>query len=155
HTRQRGAPGGAKPVPAGRLPPRPSPWHELKEGAAYVWNSPLLLAAMCLALLLNMTTFPLMNHVLPYVAKVVYGADQRTLGYMAAGAATGALLTSLMLSRLAHAIRPARVSVVGTICWYAALSGFAWAPTPWIGIPLLFLAGCSQSLSQVPMHAVL
>jgi predicted MFS family arabinose efflux permease len=140
---------------AGPLPVRPSPWRELKEGIAYVWNTPLLLAVMCLAFLLNMTTFPMMNHLLPYVAKEVYGGDQRTLGYLVAGGAFGALMTSLLLSRLAHAIRPGRVSIVGTLCWYAALIAFAWAPSAWTGIPLLMLAGCAQSVSQVPSHAVL
>jgi predicted MFS family arabinose efflux permease len=142
-------------APAGPLPARPSPWRELKEGIAYVWNTPLLLAVMCLAFLLNMTTFPMMNHLLPYVAKEVYGGDQRTLGYLVAGGAFGALVTSLLLSRLAHAIRPGRVSIVGTLFWYAALIAFAWAPSPWTGIPLLMLAGCAQSVSQVPSHAVL
>ena len=134
---------------------RYSPWRELKEGIAYVWNTPLLLAVMCLAFLLNMTTFPMMNHLLPYVAKVVYGADQKMLGYLVAGGAFGAMVTSLLLSRLAHVIRPARVSMIGTFLWYAALIAFAWQPSPWTGIPLLMLAGCSQSVSQVPSHAVL
>jgi MFS family permease len=144
----------ARPAPE-RLAARASPWRELKEGAAYVWNTPLLLAVMCLAFLLNMTTFPMMNNLLPYVAKEVYGADQKTLGYMVAGAATGALVTSVFLSRVAHAIRPGRVGMAGCLLWYAALLGFAWAPDPWIGIPLLVLAGCAQSVSQVPTHAIL
>ena len=134
---------------------RLSPWRELKEGIAYVWNTPLLLAIMCLAVLLNMTTFPMMNHLLPYVAKEVYLADQKMLGYLVAGGAFGAMVMSLLLSRLAHAIRPGRVSIVGTLCWYAVLIAFAWAPSPWTGIPLLMLAGCAQSVSQVPSHAVL
>jgi MFS family permease len=134
---------------------RLSPWRELKEGIAYVWNTPLLLAIMCLAVLLNMTTFPMMNHLLPYVAKEVYVADQKMLGYLVAGGAFGAMVMSLLLSRLAHAIRPGRVSIVGTLCWYAVLIAFAWAPSPWTGIPLLMLAGCAQSVSQVPSHAVL
>ena len=143
------------PAASARAPARPSPWRELKEGIAYVWNAPLLLAVMCLAFLLNMTTFPMMNNLLPYVAKEVYGADQKTLGYMVASAASGALVTSVFLSRVAHRVRPGRVATAGCIAWYAALLAFAWAPTPWIGIPLLVLAGCAQSVSQVPMHAIL
>jgi MFS family permease len=142
-------------APAAPPRARPSPWRELKEGVAYVWNTPLLLAVMCLAFLLNMTTFPMMNNLLPYVAKEVYGADQKTLGYMVASAACGALVTSVFLSRIAHLVRPGRVALTGCIAWYAALSAFAWAPSPWMGIPLLVMAGCAQSVSQVPMHAIL
>jgi MFS family permease len=145
----------AAPARTAPEPARLSPWRELKEGIAYVWNSPLLLAILCLAVLLNMTTFPMMNHLLPYVAKEVYVADQKMLGYLVAGGAFGAMVMSLMLSRLAHRIRPGRVSIIGTLTWYVALIAFAWQPGPWTGIPLLMLAGCAQSVSQVPSHAVL
>jgi MFS family permease len=135
--------------------PLPSAWRDLREGLEYVWNTPLLLAVMCLAFMLNMTAFPLMNSLLPYVAKEVYGADQKTLGYMVAGAACGALLTSVVLSRIAHAIRPARVAIAACVAWYAVLLVFAQAPDPTVGIPVLLLAGCAQSASQVPMAAML
>ena len=46
---------------------------------------------MLLAFLLNLTAFPLFNNLLPVVAKDVYLSDQTTLGYMVAGAASGAL----------------------------------------------------------------
>ncbi len=132
-----------------------SPWRDLRAGLAYVWNTPFLLAVMCLAFLLNMTAFPVSHSLLPYVAKEVYGADQQTLGYMVAGAASGALLASIVVSRIAHAIRPARVTIVACIAWYAVLLIFAQAPDPAIGIPVLFFVGCAQSVSQVPMAAML
>ena len=72
-------------------PARASPWRDLKEGLAYVWRTPHLLAVMCLAFILNLTAFPLMSNLMPVVAKQVYLADQTTLGYMVAGAASGAL----------------------------------------------------------------
>ncbi|MES2564939.1 MAG: MFS transporter, partial [Pseudomonadota bacterium] len=40
-------------------PLRASPWRDLKDGALYVWRTPHLRAAMCLAFLLNLTAFPL------------------------------------------------------------------------------------------------
>src|SRR5262249_7558298 len=78
---------------------RPSPWRELREGIAYVWTAPLLLATMCLAFLVNLTAFPLLNGLMPYVAKEIYRTDQTGLGYMVAGVASGALLGSIALSR--------------------------------------------------------
>ena len=48
---------------------------------------------------MNLTAFPLVNGLLPYVAKEVYGTDQTGLGYMVAGFALGALLGSIALSR--------------------------------------------------------
>ena len=63
---------------------RPSPWRDLREGIAYVWSAPQLLAALLLAFLVNMTAYPLSNGLLPYVAKEIYGIDQAGLGYLVA-----------------------------------------------------------------------
>ena len=132
-----------------------SPWRDLKEGLGYVWNTPLLLAVMVLAFLLNLTAFPLMNGLMPYVVKGVYGADQTVLGYMVAGAATGALLSSILLSRLGGIIRPARLTVMACAAWFVMLFVFAQMPHPAAGLAVLFFAGCAQSASQVPMAALL
>lgn len=136
-------------------PARPSPWRDLGEGLAYVWNTPLLLAVMCLAFLLNLTAFPLMNGLLPYVAKEIYRADQTWLGYMVACAATGALVSSLTVSRIGHAVRAARLTIIGCAIWYSALLTFAHIPHPVAGILVLIVAGVGQSVNQVPMAAML
>ena len=132
-----------------------SPWRDLKAGLAYVWNTPFLFAIMCLAFLLNSTAFPLLNGLLPYVVKEVYHADQTVLGYMSAGAATGALLGSIMLSRFGGAIRPARMSIAACMLWYAMLLAFSRTHDPSGGFLFFMLAGFAQSVSQVPMAAIL
>ena len=132
-----------------------SPWRDLKQGLAYVWTTPHLLAVMCLAFMLNMTAFPLMNGLLPYVAKEVYGTDQTGLGYMVAGAAFGALLGSIALSRHGGLIQQARTTIVACAVWYALLLVFAHVHAHVAGILVLMLAGCAQSVSQIPMAAML
>lgn len=152
--------GGVRAAPAsepGRAPValRASPWHELKAGLAYVWQTPHLLAIMCLAFLLNLTAFPIFNSLLPYVAKDVYQADQTVLGYMVAGAASGALIMSLALSSYGHVVSPGRMMIVACFVWYSLLLVFGYTVDPASGIPILVLAGCMQSLSQVPMATML
>ncbi len=134
---------------------RPSPWRDLREGLGYVWKTPHLLASMCLAFIVNCTAFPLLNGLQPYVAKEIYRTDQTGLGYMVAGAAFGALLGSIALSRHGGAIRPARTMIVACALWYAMLLVFAHLQHPVAGIVVLVLAGFAQSLSQVPMSAML
>jgi len=134
---------------------RTSPWRDLREGLAYVWNTPLLLALICLAFLINLTAFPLFTGLLPVVAKQVYLGDQTTLGYMVASTAFGALMGSLALSRYGNAFRPARMIVVAAAAWYSALLAFAHAPDPDRGIPVLILAGIAQSLIMVAMATTL
>ncbi len=152
--------GGARsaPRPPQETPPmapRPSMWRDLKEGLAYVWHKPHLLALMCLAFLLNLTAFPLFAGLLPYVAKEIYGTDQTGLGYMVAGAALGALVMSITLSRHGSAMRPARMAIAASLLWYAFLLVFATVSHHLAGIFILFLAGCAQSASQVLMVATL
>jgi len=134
---------------------RPSPWRDLREGLAYVRTTPHLLAMMCLAFLFNLTAFPLFTGLLPYVAKEIYRTDQTGLGYMVASAACGALLGSIALSRIGHAIRPARIMIVSCAAWYAMLLAFAQLHHPVGGVLVLMLAGCAQSVSMVTMAATL
>jgi hypothetical protein len=138
-------------MPAGK----PSAWHDLKEGLAYVWNRPPLLAAIWLALLVNLTAFPLVNGLLPYVAREIYGTDQTGLGYLVAGFAGGALLGSVLLTRFGHAIRPARMMIIACVWWYVLTGLFAQMESLAGGLPLLVLAGLAQSLSMVAMSAML
>ena len=132
-----------------------SPWRDLKEGLAYVWNTPHLLSMMSLAFLVNVTAFPLFNSLMPYVAKEVYGADQTVLGYLIAGGAFGALAGSIALSRYGGAIRAGRMMIAFCAAWYAMLLAFAHTHHPAAGIPVLVFAGCAQSLGLVPMAALL
>jgi MFS family permease len=133
----------------------PSPWRDLKHGLVYVWRTPQIFSIMCLAFLLNLTAFPLMTGLMPYVAKAVYQADQTWLGYMVASAASGALLGSLVLSRYGGSVRAGRMVIVFSVGWYAMLLLFSQIENPALGLGALVLAGCAQSLSQVPMAAML
>ncbi len=141
---------------AAQLPrERASPWRELKQGLVYVWNTPLLLGLMCLAFLLNLTAFPLLNGLLPYVAKEIYAGNQTLLGYMVAGASFGALMGSLILSRGGKEFPAARFVIVFSLMWYAMMFVFSRMESPGAGIAALMFAGFAQSFSQVPMATVL
>jgi MFS family permease len=140
----------------GAVPAVPaSPWRDLRMGLGYVWTTPHLLALMSLAFLLNLTAFPLFTGLLPYVAKEVYFTDRTGLGYMVAGAASGALVASVLMSRHAAAFCPARLTIGASLAWYAFLLVFANVPYHAAGIAILFFAGVAQSIGQVPMAAVL
>lgn len=147
--------GHARAARAAGAPARPSPWGDLKAGLAYVWHTPHLRAAMLLAFLLNLTAFPLFNNLLPVVAKNVYQSDQTTLGYMVAAASFGALMGSILLSRFAHRVPPARMMIGFSLAWYAMLTVFAHMPSPALGIPALVITGLMQSLGLVPATAML
>ncbi len=132
-----------------------SVWTDFREGAAFTWNTPRILAAMWLALLVNLTAFPLTHGLLPYVAKEIYHTDQTVLGYLAASYSAGALVGSLLLSRLSHRVPAARFMVVFCIGWYLTLLLFSNTPTAFWGCMALVLTGGAQSLGMVSMSAML
>lgn len=134
---------------------RPSLWRDLTDGLAYVWDTPCSLAAIWLAFLVNLTAFPVTSGLLPYVARDVYHIDQAGLGTLIASFALGSLLGSIAVSLAGRAIRPARVMLVGALCWYTLLLVFVNMPGPGLGRVMLVLAGFAQSLSMVPMAAML
>jgi hypothetical protein len=63
---------------------RPTLWRDLIDGLSYVWDTPVSLAAIWLALLVNLTAFPLTSGLLPYVARSVYHIDETGLGTLVA-----------------------------------------------------------------------
>jgi predicted MFS family arabinose efflux permease len=144
------------PTPPGGIPVvRTSPWRDLGDVFVYVWRTPHLLAAMCLAFLVNLTAFPMSSGLLPYVAKDIYGTGQTGLGHLAAAFAFGALLGSLFLTRYGSRLRCGRMTISFCTLWYVMLLLFAQCGSPEFGLPVLLLAGCTQSLALVPMSAML
>ncbi len=134
---------------------RMSLWRDLREGLAYVWDTPCSLAAMWLAFLVNLTAFPLTSGLLPYVARDVYRIDENGLGTLVASFALGSLLGSVAISFAGRALRPARMMILFALGWYAALLVFVQMPGPVSGRFALVIAGFTQSLSLVPMSVML
>lgn len=134
---------------------RKSLWRDLREGVSYMWDSPSSLAALLLAFLVNLTAYPMTSGLLPYVARDIYHVDQTGLGYLIASFAFGSLLGSVLISMIGRSIRPARMMVVFALAWYAMLLVFVRMPNPAGGSLALMCAGLAQSLSLVPMAAML
>ena len=136
-------------------PPPASPWRDLGDVFRLVWRTPYLMAAMSLAFLVNLSAFPMTAGLLPYAAKEVYGTDQTGLGWLAAAFSFGALIGSLLLTRYGGTVRCGRYMIVGCAAWYALLLVFGQLNAVDLGVPVLILAGCVQSLGLVPMSAML
>ena len=133
----------------------PPLWRDLVDGLSYVWDTPVSLASIWLALLVNLTAFPFTSGLLPYVARNVYHIDQTGLGTLVASFAVGSLTGSIAVSLTGRLLRPARMMIVFALVWYAFLLVFAHMPAPGAGRVALMLAGFAQALSLVPMSVLL
>ena len=147
----------AKPHPtediAGQLS-RQSPLRDLKEGIAYVWNTPRMQASIWVAFLVNLTAYPLSGGLLPYIAREVYGANETGLGYLSASFAAGSLAGSVGLG-LVGGVRVARLMIAATLLWYVMLLIFAQVQTVPTAIACLVVAGFAQSLAMISLAVIL
>lgn len=121
----------------------------------YVWRTPVLLAGVALAFLVNLTAYPTTLGLLPYVAREIYHIDQNGLGLLIASFSVGALTGSIAVGFLANHLRPARAMIVAAFGWYLLVLVFAYMPDATSGRITLVLAGLCQSFSMVPLTALL
>jgi Na+/melibiose symporter-like transporter len=135
--------------------PRPSPWAELREGLAYIWHTPVLLAAMAVAALVNLSAFPFSGGLMPYIAREVFQLDQRGLGWLVASFAGGALAGSVLMGVIGARLRPGRTMLVASALWYGCLFGFVATRQPALAMLLLAAAGAAQSISMLALSMLL
>lgn len=132
-----------------------TPWTDLGAGLAYVRRMPPLLAALCLAFLVNFAAYPLTNGLLPYVAREIYGVDRGFLGLLLASFSAGALAGSVSLSVWGPRLPPARTTLGAALLWFPLLLGFARIDRFAPGMMLLAVIGFVQSYCMVPMTVLL
>jgi hypothetical protein len=147
--------GGARGVHSGGHGVPQSVWRDLRQGLAYVWDSPTSMAALCLAFLVNATAFPFTSGLLPYVAREIYRIDETGLGSLISSFAVGALIGSVVVSLASRVLRPGRMMVVFAIAWYLVLFLWGFMADATAGRLTLLIAGLAQSLSLVPMSVML
>lgn len=160
------AAGAALTIVAGRVAPKepladkpPTPaiaspmsfWRQLREGVAFVWSQPVLRAAIWLAVLVNLTAYPLSNGLLPYAAREVYQVDERGLSLLVASFAGGALSGSFIFTTRCRGLPLARTMLASAAVWYTMLVVFAQMTQLGGGMASLFLAGFSQSFCMISM----
>jgi MFS family permease len=152
--------GVANVIPAAQTAPDAAPltpnyWRELKQGLAYIWNTPPVLAIMWLAFLLNLTAFPISHGLLPYAAREVFLVDETGLSHLVAAFATGALTGSLTVAWIGRQQHAARLMMINIVGWYVMLAVFAQFNTMFGGMAALFVMGVVHSLAMVSMAVAL
>jgi len=132
-----------------------SRWRELKEGFAYIWNTPRLLALMWLAFLINFAAFPFTLTLLPFSAKEIYKVAEGGLGMLVAAYASGAFVGSILMAVTGGARKPATFMISFAMTWFALLAVFAVITELEIGLVLLFVIGIVQSFTMLSMSSLI
>ena len=93
---------------------RSSAFSNLKEGLAYVWSNPTVLALMMAAYVPRVFAVPYQT-LMPVFQKDVLGVGPEGLGLLMAAPGAGAVLSVLMLSSSAHGVRRKGLLLLGSL----------------------------------------
>ena len=130
-------------------------WHEFKEGIAFVWHSPTVLALMILAFLVNLLAFPVTMGLLPHVAKEIYAIDQIGLGHLVASFAAGSLIGSLAMTVTGGPTRVGKFMVLSIVAWYLGILVFGVQEAKLPGIVMLMIIGAVQNIGMIALAVIL
>ncbi len=129
---------------------------ELRAGFRHIRRTPILMAAMWLAFLVNLTGFPVTSGLMPYAAREVYGLDAVGLSHLLASYATGAFAGSLAMAVGGGARRsPVGVVFAGVALWYLLLAALAHVTVKWAGMAIMVGVGMAQAVAMIGLAVLL
>ncbi len=142
-------------TPARRAQRDESPLQNLKSGLGYMRKEPVILGVMFLAFIVNFTAFPVMNGLMPVVARDIFDLEANGLARFVAITAVGAFVGSVTVASFMRVRSPERVMVAGIVAWHIALLVFARTESTPFAMFVLACFGLSMSVAMVTMSIVL
>lgn len=142
-------------TPARRSLREESPMQNLKSGLSYMRQEPVILAVMFLAFIVNFTAFPVMNGLMPVVARDIFQLEANGLARFVAITAAGAFVGSVTVASFLRTRYPERVMVAGIVAWHIMLLVFARTESTPFAMFVLACFGLSMSVAMVTMSIVL
>ena len=109
------------------------------EGIGFIRRSQVITGAFLADL--NATVFGLPAALFPAINAERFGGDPRTLGLFVAAVGVGGLASSALSGPVRHVSRQGRAMLYTVAVWGAAFAGFAVAPSLWLTLSLLAVAG--------------
>ncbi len=142
-------------APARRSQRDESPLQNLRSGLGYMRKDPVILGVMFLAFIVNFTAFPVMNGLMPVVARDIFDLGANGLARFVAITAVGAFIGSVTVASFMRVRSPERVMVAGIVAWHLALLVFARTDSTPFAMFVLACFGLSMSVAMVTMSIVL
>ena len=117
----------------------------MMDGLRYCFSNRPLLMQLLMAAVPSVVAYPYMQF-LPSFARDVYGIGAGGLGVLMTAMGIGALTGSFVLAARKHIAHKSLVTLACSATFGLFLCGFAMAPSLWVGLPFLALAGASSSV---------
>ena len=117
------------------------------EGLAFIRQTPILCGAFLADV--NATFFALPVALFPAINAQRFGGDPRTLGLFTAAIGVGGLVSAIFAGPLRHASRHGLVMLACVAVWGGGFALFAVAPTLWLTLLALAIAGLADTFTVV------
>ena len=131
--------------------PRPGP-RAVAEGIGFIRRSQVIAGAFLADL--NATVFGLPVALFPAINAERFGGDPRTLGLFTTAIGVGGLASAAFSGPVRHVSRQGRAMLAAVAVWGAAFAGFAVAPSLWLTLSLLAIAGAADTFTVVFRGAI-
>ncbi|MFL6120522.1 MFS transporter [Actinophytocola sp.] len=122
------------------------------DGLAFLVRAPVVRAAFVTDLAATVLAMPI--SLFPLVNAERFGNDPRTLGLFLSAIAVGGVAASVLSGLFTRRHRQGVVMLVGATAWGGALTAFALAPNPWLGLGCLVVAGAADTASVVSRSTI-
>jgi MFS family permease len=115
------------------------------EGLAYIWRNRVLAGAFLSDL--NATFFALPVSLFPAINAARFGGDPRTLGLFTSAIGVGGMVTAVLSRPFTKVTRQGTGMLVSVVAWGLAFAIFAVAPSLWLTLLALGIAGAADSIT--------
>jgi MFS family permease len=123
------------------------------EGFAFLRTQPVLLMTFVVDIIAMTFAWP--NAVFPELSETRYAESLNSLGWLFAGVSIGALVSGLTSGWVSRVDRQGAVVCAAIAVWGVAIIGFGFAPTLWLAVLCLAVAGAGDMVSAVLRSSML
>ncbi|WP_238163372.1 MFS transporter [Kribbella capetownensis] len=125
----------------------------VQDGLAFLVATPVIRGALITDLAATVLAMPV--SLFPVINAEKFGNDPRTLGLFLTAIAVGGVAASVLSGVFTRLPRHGVVMLTGSAVWGIALLLFAFAPTPWLALVFLALAGAADTVSVVSRSTII
>ncbi|MGY1670718.1 MFS transporter [Geodermatophilus sp. SYSU D00710] len=123
------------------------------EGFAFLRTQPVLLMTFVVDVVAMLFAWP--QAVFPELSQTRFEGSPNSLGWLFAGVSIGALLMGLTSGWVSRVDRQGAVVLAAIVVWGIAIIGFGLAPTLWLAVLFLAVAGAGDMVSAVLRSSML
>ena len=123
------------------------------EGFTFLRTQPVLLMTFVVDIIAMMFAWP--QAVFPELSETRFEDSSNALGWLFAGISIGALVSGLTSGWVSRVDRQGAVVLGAIVVWGVAIIGFGFAPTLWLAVLCLAVAGAGDMVSAVLRSSML